>query len=108
MVNYNYDLCRQCGAKLTRFLKGEATVDTTLGFPIASFNDGSPTLRCPTDDQFGTIRRVGHSMWMLERNDDLARATFIEYELAKIDKHREDIERRYRTIEALREGMEVV
>ena len=86
----------------------EGTVTWDMGRPLVYFNDGSETQRCPADSQFGKVRRVGHSLWMTERNDDLARSMYAEYELNKIEKLKVEIDRRYRNVDILREGMSEV
>ena len=73
---------------------------------LVNFRDGGPALRCPRKEDLGKIRNVGHSLWMDERDDDKARAIFIDYELEKIDRLKDQIDRKYKIIEMLRAGME--
>lgn len=73
---------------------------------FVNFTDGGSMLRCPRAEDFGKIRSVGHSLWLEDRDDDLARSKFIEFELDKIDRLREQINRKYAIVDMLRKGME--
>ncbi len=88
-----------------KFFIREGTVNHTGFRPLVNFKDGSPMLRCPKEEDFGKIKSVGRSLWLTERDDEYARMKFIEYELDKIDKLREQINRKYKTIDMLRNGM---
>ena len=88
-----------------KFFVHEGVVNDTGFRKLVNFRDGSPTLRCPRDEEFGSIRRVGHSLWMTERDDAKARKMFIDYEINKIVDMEMQIKRKKDTIKMLREGM---
>ena len=90
-----------------KFFIHEGVVNHTGFRPLVNFKDGGAALRCPREEDLGKIKSVGRSLWLEERNDDKARAMFIEYELDKIDQLKDQIDRKYRTIEMLRDGLEV-
>lgn len=88
-----------------KFFIHEGVVNHTGFRPLVNFKDGGAALRCPREEDLGKIKSVGRSLWLEERNDDKARAMFIDYELDKIDKLSAQIERKWKLIEILRENM---
>lgn len=98
-VLYRYTL------KDGKFFIHEGVVNWTGFRPLVNFRDGSPTQRCPRDEDLGKIKSVGRSLWLEERDDDKARAMFVEYELGKIEQLKDQIDKKYKTVEMLREGM---
>ena len=84
-----------------KFFIHEGVVNDTGFRKLVNFKDGSPTLRCPRDEEFGSIRRVGHSLWMTERNDEKAKALFIAYETKKINELNKQIDRKLDNITML-------
>lgn len=89
-----------------KFFIHEGVVNHTGFRPLVNFKDGGAALRCPREEDLGKIKSVGRSLWLEERNDDKARAMFIEYELDKIVELESKIKHKKETIRMLRNGME--
>lgn len=89
-----------------KFFIHEGVVNHTGFRPLVNFKDGGPALRCPREEDLGKIKSVWRSLWMEERDDDKARAMFIDYELDKIVELEFIIERKKENIRMLRAGME--
>lgn len=94
-VLYRYTVCKG------KFFCHEGVVNDSGFRPLVNFRDGSQTVRCPRDGDIDTIRRVGHSLWMTERNDKLARQMFIEYEQQKINELNRQIDQKMNIIAML-------
>ena len=71
-----------------------------------NFRDGTTAVRCPRAEDIGVIRTVGHSLWMLERDDDLARRKFIAFEEKKIEELEKHLAWKRNVVEMLKSGME--
>ena len=97
-VLYRYTVCKG------KFFCHEGVVNDSGFRPLVNFKDGSQTVRCPRDGDIDTIRRVGHSLWMSERDDDKARAMFIKYELDKIEQLKKQIDRKIQIVNMLQAG----
>lgn len=92
--------------KDNKFFIHEGVVNHTGFRPLVNFKDGGPALRCPREEDLGKVKSVGRSVWLEERDDNKARAIFIEYELDKIDNLKSQIDKKLKFIEVLRADME--
>lgn len=60
------------------------------------------SVRCPREEDIGIIRNVGPSLWLYERDDELAKQIFIDHEMYQINGLTSLIERKKKTVEMLR------
>ena len=58
----------------------------------------------PRKDKIGKLLKSGLSVWMFERDDELVKKMFIEYEEKQIEKLQQDIDKRRELIEVIKEG----
>lgn len=58
---------------------------------------------CPRGDQIGHVLGGGPRIWLLERDDALAKRMFLEYELGKLAELEKAIAKKKELIEVLRE-----
>lgn len=72
------------------------------GYPHVDFQ-GERRL-APRRDKIGVLRQGGPSLWLFERDDELAKKIFIEYEEKCIKKLQQDIDKRRELIEVIKEG----
>ena len=68
------------------------------------FKDRTPRVRCPKRDEFGVVQSDGPSLWLGERDDELAKQLFIEFEEAGLAKLQEQIRIKSELIKALKEN----
>ena len=66
------------------------------------FVDGSPAVRAPRSEDIGTMKPIGHSIWLTERNDDKARNMFIEYENRRIAELEETLRKKREVVDMLK------
>ena len=66
------------------------------------FKDKKIKARCPSEEEFGVICTKGSSLWLTERNDELAKRIFIEYELQCVVDLQKQIDRKLELIKALK------
>ena len=62
-------------------------VNECLGRKRVVFVDGGinhSTVNCPRPEDIGVIRHIGLTLWMIERDDELAKQMFIDYEERQI------------------------
>lgn len=62
-------------------------------------------LEIPRMSEIGIIHSGRPSLWLFERDDELAKKMFIEYEEECIEKAKEDIEKRQKLLEVIKEGI---
>ena len=62
----------------------EGIVDNYGLRTCVNFRDGRNSVRTPREEDLGVIRTVGHSLWLQERDDELAIRKFISFEEDKI------------------------
>lgn len=67
------------------------------------FKDGTAKHICPKRGEFGKIFTSGPTLWLLERDDELAKRTFIEYEEQTSIELQKQIDRKRELIEMLKE-----
>lgn len=70
------------------------------------FTDGRAHERVPNRDRIGKIQGGGPRLWLTERNDNLARKMFLDYETNKLEALERQVKRKKQLIEVLREGLE--
>lgn len=73
-------------------------------YPYVEFDYGRQV--APRMYKIGELRTGGPSLWLLERDDELAKKMFLEYEEECLRKLEEDVEKRRRLIESIKEGVE--
>jgi len=71
--------------------------------PVVIFEDRRYQDFVPKESKVGRIIGYGPKLWMYERDDELARKMFLEYEMGKLEQLEKQIERKKRLIEVLRE-----
>lgn len=67
------------------------------------YKDGTSKDICPGRGAFGKIFTNGLTLWLLEKDDELAKRTFIEYEEQKIMELQEQINKKQEIIKKLKE-----
>lgn len=72
-------------------------------YPYVEFKYGR--LMIPKMDEVGMVRSGGPSLWLFERNDELAKKLFIEYEEGYIENLQKDIDKRKELIGVIKEGI---
>lgn len=60
----------------------------------------------PTDKQIGRVLGGGPRLWLLERDDNLARKLFLEYEEEKLKQLEKQYNKKVELIRVLKEGLE--
>ena len=80
----------------------EGVVTEYRGRKFVYFEDSSPRTRCPKDEEIGMIRSNGPSLWLLEKNDELARRLFIEFEEKGLSELKKLIERKNELLNMLK------
>lgn len=75
---------------------------THWSYPYVDFQ-GERRL-APRKDKIGKLCQGGPSLWLFERDDELAKKMFIEYEEKCIEKLQQDIDKRRELIEIIKEG----
>lgn len=80
--------------------EGVVTWDGWRG--LVKFKDHSSTYKCPKVEDLGELQKGGRSLWLGERNDDLAKMIFIDNELNKISELEDQIERKWELVRTLR------
>lgn len=70
-------------------------------FPNGGFNHGS--VRCPRPEDIGSIHSNGYLVWLTERNDELAKRIFIEYEEGQINRMEKLLAEKKEVIKMLKE-----
>ena len=66
------------------------------------FEDKKSKARLPKDDEFGIVHADGPSLWLTDRDDELAKHIFIEYEENSIAELQELINRKTKLINVLK------
>lgn len=66
------------------------------------FLDGSAPVRCPRDEDIGVMRHVGHSIWLIDRDDGRARQMFIEFEEGRIADLQRQIDKKQAVVDGLK------
>lgn len=66
------------------------------------FVDGSAAVRTPRPEDIGVMKRVGHSIWLMERDDEKARQMFIEFEERRIVELEETLRKKREVVEQLK------
>lgn len=70
------------------------------------FKDEKRTVGLPRENKFGIIRTSGSGLWLVDRDDELAKRIFIEYEENRLAELQEQISRKTKLIEVLKsEGL---
>ena len=67
------------------------------------FKDTNTTRSCPKVDDIGVILSSGASLWLLDRDDELAKRLFIEFEENGIARLQEQIDKKSKLVEMLKE-----
>jgi hypothetical protein len=96
MTLYRYTL------KNGKFIVREGTVNQFGLRTCVNFKDGSGAVRAPRDEDIGVIRPIGHSLWMIERDDAKARRMFIEFEERRIEELEELIRKKREVVRGLK------
>ena len=85
-----------------RFIRNEGTVAICNGRKTVLFRDGVTNVRCPRDMDIGVIRHVGPSLWMTEKNDELAKEIYLEFEERRLSELRRQLETKEAIVELLK------
>lgn len=72
---------------------------------VVNFADGSFRQRCPRVEDIGIIRNTGPSLWLTDRDDELARQIFLDFEEAKLKQLYKQVETKIDIIKMLK-GLE--
>lgn len=88
-----------------KFIVREGTVNQFGLRTCVNFRDGSSPVRAPRPEDIGVIRPIGHSLWMVERDDAKAKRMFIEFEERRIEELEELIERKRETVSQLKQSL---
>lgn len=76
--------------------------ETYWGYPYVDFQ-GERRI-CPRPDKVGVLRTTGPSVWLLSRDDELAKELFINYLESRIEDYQKEIDKRRELIEVIKEG----
>lgn len=90
-------------AKHNKFIIYECEIIEVHNEKYVNFNDGHHGKRRLSRIEFGVIQN-GVSLWLIERNDELAKSMFVEYGEQFISKLQKQIDDRLKLIELLRES----
>lgn len=88
-----------------KFAVREGTVNQFGLRTCVNFKDGSSPVRAPRSEDIGVIRPVGHSLWMIDRDDAKAKQMFIKFEERRIDELEELIEKKRETVSQLKQSL---
>ena len=83
----------------------EGTVNQFGLRTCVNFKDGSAPVRCPGIEDIGVMRTVGHSIWLTDRDDELARKMFIDFEEGRIADLQGSIDRKREVVKKLKKGL---
>lgn len=87
------------------FIHEGTVIEGLFNVKCVVFKDQSATDRLPCDDDFGKVDTKGTSLWLAERDDELARHLFVAYEEHSIAKLQEMINKKTKLIEDLKSGV---
>ena len=88
-------------AKNCKFIVHEGEIIERHNQLLIYFKDDYSRVLMPKDDDFGKIIS-GTSLWLTERNDELARKMFIEYQEQCLSKLQKQIDDKIKFIELLK------
>ncbi|MBQ1189666.1 MAG: hypothetical protein IIX57_04560 [Lachnospiraceae bacterium] len=63
-----------------KFKCQDGVVDEVNGRMRVIFDGGASSARCPKDNDIGIVRHVGPSLWLCEKDDELAKQIYLDYE----------------------------
>lgn len=86
------------------FFAHEGTVVEGGSRKCVYFKAKSSTERYPKETEFGVVHTNGPSLWLAERDDELAKRIFIEYEEQGLADLQKQFERKTELIKLLKEG----
>ena len=89
-----------------KFFIHEGTVNDNGIRKIVNFTDGTFRQRCPRPEDIGVIRSEGPSLWLIDRDDKLAKQMFLKYEEHKLEQLQRQVETKINIIRMLREDDE--
>lgn len=87
-----------------KFYIHEGVVTKRGRFKEVYFKDENYRARCPGRNQFGMVLTSKTTVWLLERNDELAKRIFIEYEEQKLNELQEQLNKKLELIKTLKMG----
>lgn len=99
------DILYRYNVRHDRLIRYTGTVTNLNGRRVVIFRDGVSTVRCPREQDIGIIRTgqsVGPSLWLTERDDELARQMHLAYEESRLSKLKKQIEDKKKIIEILK------
>lgn len=104
----NGDKLYQYTIRNKKFVVHEGTVTDKMScnytYRRIVFNDGKVSEVCPKEEKIGKLIPAGPSIWLKERNDDLAKDMFIRYEKECLSKLLSQVADRKALICMLKEG----
>jgi hypothetical protein len=80
-------------------------VNQCINRKVVVFPDGGfrhSAVHCPREEDIGVVRNVGFHLWLTERDDELAKQIFIEYEERQINRMNRLIVEKQEVINMLR------
>ena len=89
-----------------KFYIHEGTVNDNGIRKVVNFTDCASKHRCPRIEDIGVVRNAGPSLWLIDRDDELAKQIFLDYEEYKLAQLRRLIDKKIEIIRMLREGDE--
>lgn len=85
-----------------KFFVHEGTITKHGTHTCVYFKDTKRTVRLPRKEDFGVIHTKGSSLWLADRDDELAKRIFIEWEENSLAELQELIDRKTKLIDVLK------
>jgi hypothetical protein len=89
------------------FVRKGTVKENIFGYKVVCYDDGTSGGALPYDSSFGKLHKAGGGvdLWLFEKNDELARRLFVEYEEKQLAKLQEKVNKKQKFIDDLKSGV---